>query len=356
MAAAASRPLPRLGFLGLGWIGRHRLECLLADAGRPAQVAALSDPDDRMLDEASRLAPAAVCVRSIDDMLDPALRLDGIVIATPSAGHAAESAAAIGAGLAVFCQKPLGRTAPETRRVVDLARAHDVLLGVDLSYRHLAAVDAVDRLVRQGELGELVAVELTFHNAYGPDKPWYYDRTRSGGGCVVDLGVHLIDLLHRLTGLRSWHVGAAALFAQGRPWTPESGAVEDLAFVQLDHPSGVAARLACSWRLPAGCDAVIECTVHGTRAAARVRNVGGSFYDFTAERLDRGRLDTLVRPPDAWGGRALRAWAGRLRDGTGFDSTAEVLVDVAAVMDAIYEAATPGSAPEPASPSRTAAS
>jgi predicted dehydrogenase len=38
------------------------------------------------------------------------------------------------------------------------------------------------------------AVDLTFHNAYGPDKPWFYDPAQSGGGCVMDLGVHLVDL------------------------------------------------------------------------------------------------------------------------------------------------------------------
>jgi predicted dehydrogenase len=38
------------------------------------------------------------------------------------------------------------------------------------------------------------AVDLVFHNAYGPDKPWFYDPELSGGGCVMDLGVHLVDL------------------------------------------------------------------------------------------------------------------------------------------------------------------
>jgi predicted dehydrogenase len=61
-------------------------------------------------------------------------------------------------------------------------------LGVDFCYRFLDETVAVRELVESGELGEIYAVDLVFHNAYGPDKPWFYDRTQSGGGCVVDLG------------------------------------------------------------------------------------------------------------------------------------------------------------------------
>jgi predicted dehydrogenase len=48
--------------------------------------------------------------------------------------------------------------------------------------------------MRSGELGRVFAVDLVFHNAYGPDKPWFYDPELAGGGCVMDLGVHLVDL------------------------------------------------------------------------------------------------------------------------------------------------------------------
>jgi predicted dehydrogenase len=58
-----------------------------------------------------------------------------VVIATPSALHAEQSIAALTSGAAVFCQKPLGRTADEVRQVVDAARTADRLLAVDLSYR-----------------------------------------------------------------------------------------------------------------------------------------------------------------------------------------------------------------------------
>ncbi len=330
---SASRP--RLGFLGLGWIGRNRLECVLED-GR-ADAVALADVSAACLDAAATLVPDAALGRTLEDLL--AVGLDGVVIATPSAQHAVEAAAALEAGVAVFCQKPLARNAAEARAVVDRARAGDRLLGVDLSYRHLAATAAVTRLLREGALGELYALDLTFHNAYGPDKDWYYDRALAGGGCVMDLGIHLLDLLGLWTGGIAWQVTAASLFTRGHAWTDASGRVEDFAHVQLRSAQGATARLACSWGLPAGCDAVIELTLHGTQAGVRVRNVGGSFYDFLAERLDRGRSEVLVTPPDAWGGRAVSAWVARLAERHGFDTDALGLVNLAATIDQIYEAA-----------------
>ena len=143
----------------------------------------------------------------LDELLDA--DLDGLVIATPSALHADQAIAALNRGLAVFCQKPLARTADEARRVVETARATDRLLHVDLSYRHLAASNALRRLVRGGDLGHIYAIEAVFHNAYGPSTAWARDRHRSGGGCLIDLGVHLVDLAlrcgarRRVRGLRA---------------------------------------------------------------------------------------------------------------------------------------------------------
>src|SRR5205085_415527 len=122
------------------------------------------------------------------------LDLDGLVIATPSASHAVQARAALERGIAVFCQKPLARTAAETASVVEAARAANRLLGVDLSYRHTEAMRHIGALARSGELGDIYAIDLVFHNAYGPDKAWFRDVKLSGGGCVIDLGTHLVDL------------------------------------------------------------------------------------------------------------------------------------------------------------------
>jgi predicted dehydrogenase len=296
---------PRLGFAGLGWIGRSRLEALVASGA--AEVGAVADP---ALPEA---------LSTFDELLDS--DPEGILIATPSALHAEQAVAALERGIPVFCQKPLGRTAAETKVVVEAARRADLLLAVDLSYRHAEAFRVARDLVRSGDLGEIVAADLVFHNAYGPDKAWFYDPELAGGGCVIDLGVHLVDLAVWTLDLEPVEVTSRL---RGRP-------VEQLATVELDH-----VRLACSWNLHAGQDAVIEASFYGTEGAVSVRNVDGSFYDFRCERLRGTSRELLVEPPDAWPGRAAVDWARRLAAGDRFDPAADEHVRVAAILDRIY--------------------
>jgi predicted dehydrogenase len=181
---------PRLGFLGVGWIGRHRMQAIL-EAGA-AEAAAIADPSPETAAEAGRLAPEARLVSTLDELLD--CDVDGVVIATPSALHSEQAIRALERGVAVFCQKPLGRTEAEARAAVDAGRRADRLLAVDLSYRFTEGMRRIREAVRSGGLGRVYAVDLVFHNAYGPDKPWFYDPALSGGGCVMDLGVHLVDL------------------------------------------------------------------------------------------------------------------------------------------------------------------
>lgn len=321
--------MTRVGFLGTGWIGRHRMEAMLATGA--VEAAAICDPSTECADAAATLAPGARRVSSLDEML--ALDLDGVVIATPSALHANQSIAALRAGKAVFSQKPLGRSAAETQAVVDAAREADRLLGVDLSYRHTQAMRHIAELVRGGELGTVFAVDLTFHNAYGPDKAWFYDAAQSGGGCVVDLGVHLVDLALWTLGFPDVANVDARLTRAGRPL--EAGQVEDYANAQFTAGT-TQVRLACSWRLHAGRDAVIEAAFYGTEGGAALRNLGGSFYDFTAERFDGTTASSLANPPDEWGGRAAATWAEQLARSPAFDPAADQFVRSADVLDRIY--------------------
>jgi predicted dehydrogenase len=182
--------LPRIGFLGAGWIGRHRMQAIYQS--REAEIAAIADICSENARQAAKMVPGVAVVDSLDELLD--MELDAVVIATPSAGHSSQAVRALEGGLAVFCQKPLGRSAQEVQAVVDAARAANRLLGVDFSYRFADGIQKIYQLVNSGDLGQVYAADLVFHNAYGPDKAWFYDAELSGGGCLIDLGSHLVDL------------------------------------------------------------------------------------------------------------------------------------------------------------------
>ena len=332
---AAAAPRPRIGFLGLGWIGRHRMQ-VMADAG-DIDIVALADPDAAAVRAAAEHAPGAATGADLEAVLGE--RPDGVVIATPSALHAAQAIRALEAGAAVFCQKPLGRDRAETAAAVAAARRADRLLATDLSYRHAAAFVALRDLIRSGDLGRVHAVDLTFHNAYGPDKPWFRRRDLSGGGCLIDLGIHLVDMALWALDADGAACVAAHARAGGAPLPAGSQAVEDFALATLETPQGTVIRLACSWNLPAGRDAVIGMDAFGTTGGASVANIDGSFYDFGTWHHEGTASRQLVAPPDAWGGRAGAVWAARLRSGAGFDPEAERLVVLAEVLDAIYRRA-----------------
>jgi predicted dehydrogenase len=326
---------PKLGFIGVGWIGAHRLETVARD-----EVAEIVGVADTRAEAARRAllrvrANAPMARLSTLDRLFEA-ELDGIVIATPNDVHAEQAVGALHRGIAVFCQKPLARTQGETSAIVTAARRNDRLLDVDFCYRHVAGVSEMTRLVSSGDLGTIYAADLVFHNAYGPDKPWFNDPRQAGGGCVMDLGIHLIDLLLWVLDYPSVKSVTSRLYSRGRLLPQPVTDLEDFAIADIELGTGATARLACSWRMSTGCDAVIEASFYGSRGSVRLRNCGGSFYDFVAEHCEGTQRRILAAPPDDWGGRAICSWARRLAASSRFDESADRLVDVSALIDAIY--------------------
>lgn len=328
---AASKP--RLGFAGLGWIGGQRMQVLAAS--RTADVAALCEPDDRRLGDACAALehPPAVFGRFEELLEQP---LDGIVIATPNALHEPQAAAALERGIAVFIQKPLALSRAGTERLVELARARNLPLGVDWSYRWLAGMPELKRRLDAGEIGAITAAELCFHNAYGPDAAWYYKVELSGGGCLLDLGCHLLDLCHWLLGARDPVDVRARCFHDGGWLRPPVSVPEDFVLADIDYASGQHVHLSCSWRASVGRGAIIGCRIFGTEGGAELRNVNGSFYDFEIAQNRGAESELLGSPPDPWPGRALLEWAGRLRDGAGSGDDLDSLATTAGVIDEIY--------------------
>ncbi len=322
----------QLGFVGIGWIGRNRLQ-ILADSGL-AEVSAILDPDPASIEACEKTAPEARVFDNLGDLL--AQDLDAVVIATPSALHAEQSIEALNRGFAVFCQKPLGRNALEAKRVVEAARRADRLLGIDLSYRWTRAGLAMRDAVRSGRIGRVFNVDLVFNNAYGPDKPWFYDLRLAGGGCVIDLGVHLVDLALWVLGFPEVIETSSRLYNKGVLLRRNSAAVEDFATAQLLTAENANVSMQCSWNLHAGCDAVIAARFYGERGAVTFENVNGSFYDFSARLCTGTKATSLAEPPDMWSGRAAVEWARKLQSSPRFNNDAEEHVAVAEILDRLY--------------------
>ncbi|HEY2035530.1 MAG TPA: Gfo/Idh/MocA family oxidoreductase [Steroidobacteraceae bacterium] len=318
---------------GVGWIGLNRLEALAA--AQSARIVCIADSRlGAAQSAAGSYSPSARIAGSFDELLRECL--DGIVIATPSGLHAYQAEAALNRGVAVFCQKPLARTEAEAAHVIAVARAADRLLAVDFCYRTVAGVADLAALVQSGALGDIYFADLVFHNAYGPDKPWYYDLDQSGGGCVMDLGFHLVDLLLWVLGYPHVVEVRSRLRARGKLLSRPARELEDHALADIQFANGCTARLACSWHLAAGRDAVIQAAFYGTRASATLYNVDGSFYDFVVEHCIGTSRQTLARGPDAWGGRAVCAWVQKLARSPRFDFEAERLQTASSLIDAIY--------------------
>jgi len=324
---------PRVAFLGLGWIGLNRLKALAESD--TVDIVALSDQQPSAIEVAAQFAPNAINA-TFDDLLNDSI--EGIVIATPNACHSVQTVAALKRGIAVFCQNPLGRNVPETWQAINAARESDCLLKVDLSYRFIPGMQQIRELAQTGALGKIFAVDLQFHNGYGPDKSWFYDHAISGGGCVLDLGIHLIDLgLWTLDFPRITNV-SSALFSKGVAIKKPCAEVEDYAVAQMQTDDGTVLNLACSWNLSIGADAMIKIALFGTKGSAVLRNVQGSFFEFVAEHNCGTQCETIYSSTGdwQWGPLAALEWCQQLAKQNRFQSDTETLVNSAAIIDRIY--------------------
>ena len=323
--------LPKVGFAGTGWIGRNRMKGLIQSG--VIYPAAVFDPSKEMAEEAIKLAPEAELLNSYEDLIN--MDLDGIVIATPSSIHTVQTIKALDKGKSVFCQKPLGRNYQETKKAVDAAKYNNKLLMVDFSYRYLETLQKAKKIIESGEIGKVFSTELVFHNAYGPGKEWFYKKEESGGGCVIDLGIHLIDLIFWMFhGIEVKNI-ERKMYSHGETVTQEHQ-IEDYATALIELENNSILNLSCSWNLSCGVDAIIKFIFYGTEGALFITNINGSYFDFVLEKMNGRMKETLVSPPDEWGPKAIISWAEELNVSSGFDKSVEEVLKVSKVVDEFY--------------------
>lgn len=332
--AIMSRVKPRIAFLGTGWIGLNRMSALLKE--NICKPVAILEPTTENAMRARQIAPDATIFHSLEDLIES--EPDGIVIASPSALHAKQAITALQNGIPVFVQKPLGRNSNETLQVIKAARNADKLLGMDLSYRFTDGMQQIQKITAAHELGSIYAIDLIYNSAYAPDKEWSFNPQLSGGGCLIDLGIHLIDLAMWILNFPEVENFHSTLYSHGKRITSEVALIaEDYVSTQFETKDGIMIRLVCSWNLPEGKDVEIKASFYGTKSSVQFYNVNGNLYDFETA-LCHGSTKTIISsPPDDWGGKALINWTRTLQKSRCFRDEAMQYYCVAEILDQIYK-------------------
>ncbi len=186
------------GIVGYGWVARdHAVPGIVASGG---VVVCVVDPSL----EARRAASArdVVAHEDMDDLLaDPAV--EAVYVATPNDTHARVVARAAAAGKAVLCEKPMASTLDGAWAIASAVRANGILYGTAFDQRHHPAHSTMRGVIRDGRVGVVTAVRIVYACWLDRDwaaRNWRIDAGRAGGGALIDLAPHGLDLVEFLLG------------------------------------------------------------------------------------------------------------------------------------------------------------
>jgi predicted dehydrogenase len=272
---------PGVAIIGGGAIGQKRARAL---AG--ARLVACADLKRDRAEALARTAPGAVATIDWRAAVEhPGVHI--VVVATTNDMLAEISRAAVEAGRHVIVEKPAARSVAEIDSVIEAARTHGRMVRVGFNHRYHPALQKAHDLVAAGELGDLMFIRGRYgHGArIGYDTEWRADPALSGGGELIDQGVHLIDLSRWFLGDFTTVSGFAHTYYWQMP-------VDDNAFMTLRTAREQTAFLHVScteWKN------LFSFEIYGRQAKLHVEGLGGSYG---VERLAFYRMLPEMGPPE----------------------------------------------------------
>ena len=268
-----------IGLIGLGYIGKvHTIAyrdiplCFQPPGAMPRLRGLLRhrlDPDDP--------APEAAGFETVtdDESAFFGLPLDVVDICTPNFLHLEQARKALESGAAVYCEKPLSDSLDDARAMAELAEAHEALTHVAFVLRYLPAIRLMKSLMERETVGEVLHFRAHMdHGSYlNPNRPmaWRLRHRESGGGAFIDLGIHLVDLIHYVLGPTATVRGWTRTFIEERPASAKGGRtepvdVDDWALCRLTTQDGAVGTIEVT-RVASGASSATALEVYGRRGA-----------------------------------------------------------------------------------------
>ena len=272
----------RAGVVGLGWAGEQHLKSYVGLPGVEA-VALAGLEEDRLaaLGESYGVPDLYGDYEGLVGRDD----LDIVSVCTPNHLHAPIAVAALESGKHVLCEKPLARTGEEAESIVRAAREASRVVHVAFTQRERGDVQALKRHVLEGNLGKVYHVKASWLRRDGiPGMgSWFTSKEMAGGGPLIDLGVHMLDMALYLLGEPEVESVSCATYAelgpQGRGGRGDTDKtivgdayeVEDLACAFIRLSGGATLNLEAGWAAYRESSDDFGVTLYGTDGGAEMK-------------------------------------------------------------------------------------
>lgn len=291
----------RVGVIGLG-MGRHHVSEYQKHP--QVEVVAVADMSAVILEEIATRFNVPGRYTDAEEMLANE-KLDIVSVATPNIFHRNLTISALQKGAHVLCEKPMAMSAAEAQEMLNAAQAADRRLMINFSYRFTEQSMALKAQVDAGVLGQVYFGRTVWHRRRGMPGfgGWFGQKALSGGGPLIDLGVHRLDLALWLMGYPQpvWvmgstfnHIGSALAKKQKKAFD-----VEDLAVGMIRFANGAMLEVEASWAGNRKETEFMETRLYGTKAGLVQRNLDET-YKFEAELFTEqngSHFDYKLHPP-----------------------------------------------------------
>ncbi len=289
-------------------------------------------------------------------MLKELPEIDAVSVCTWNNGHAPATIMALNAGKHVLCEKPMALNATEAQAMIDAAKKNNRKLMVGFVRRFGNDADITKSFIDAGNLGDIYYAKATYLRRNGCPGGWFADKSRSGGGPLIDLGVHVIDLVRFLMGgPKPVSVFGATFSGMGKrealkdkPGYIATGAsekdvhdVEDMATALIRFDNGAVLSVEASFNMHIKKDTG-NIQLFGTNGGSTLSPEFELFTEVNGYLADL----SLVRPTalsfDGLFEREIHYFVDSLIEDRDLSSIAEDGCTLMKILDAIYESASTG--------------